>query len=121
MLSSLLFFACVLVNTSLILYFLLPSLAAAMANLGKGMRRCRLYLACPLTELREIALRRRCIRLTSQLMRLLLVSCLIPVAYSPSLLFAFYRSDLSSALVSVEALAGMSIAVFATAHLRRKA
>lgn len=121
MLSSLLLFTCVLVNTGLIFYYLLPLLRACSTDLARSMRRCRLYFACRLAESRETALRRRCLKMADQVMRLLLIFCAIALAYSPSLLFASYRSGMSAAFVSIEALAGMSAAAIGVALLRRRA
>lgn len=121
MFSSLLFFTCVLVNTGLILYYLLPALAGATVELGKSLRRCRLYLACRLDESREIALRRRCLQMSWQTMRLIFVLSAIAIAYLPSLVFAYYRSEPSAAFVSIEALAGMAVAAVGTLLLRRRA
>jgi len=45
----------------------------------------------------------------------------ILLAYGPSLLFAFYRSGVSAAVVSIEALAGMSAGAVTAAMLRRRA
>ena len=121
MLSSLLFFACIMVNSGLIVYYLLPSLAFAAVDLGRGLRRSRLYLACRLDETRERALRRRCLKLLFQLMRLAVTLFAIVLAYGPSLLFAFYRSGVSAAVVSIESLAGMSVGAITAAVLRSRA
>ena len=121
MLSSLLFFACTMVNSGLIVYHLLPSLASAVVDLGRDLRRIRLYLACRLDETRERALRRRSLKLSYQLMRLVFIFFAILLAYGPSLLFAFYRSGVSAAVVSNEALAGMSAGAVTVAVLRRRA
>jgi hypothetical protein len=121
MLSSLLFFACIMVNSGLIVYYLLPSLASAVVDLGRGLRRCRLYLACRLDETRERALRRRSLKLSCQLLQLVFFFFAIVLAYGPSLLFAFYQSGVSAAVVSIEALAGMSAGAVAAAVLRRHA
>ncbi|MCP4332889.1 MAG: hypothetical protein GY785_09565 [Gammaproteobacteria bacterium] len=120
MLSSLLFFACILVNSCLIVYCLLPPLASAVLELGRGLRCVRLYLACRLDETREQALRQRCRKLFAQLLRLAVTLCAITVAYSPSLLFALYRSGVSAAFISIEALAGMSVGAVTAAILRRR-
>jgi hypothetical protein len=121
MLSSLLFFACIMVNSGLIIYYLLPSLASAAVDLGRGLRRCRMYLTCRLDETRERALRRRSLKLSRQLMRLVFIFSAIVLAYGPSLLFAFYRSGVSAAVVSIEALAGMFAGAATAAVLRRRA
>ena len=121
MLSSLLFFACITVNSGLITYYLLPSLVSAVVELGRGLRRSRLYLACRLDERREKALRQRSLKLSCQLMQLVFIFSTILLAYGPSLLFAFYRSGVSAAVVSIEALAGMSAGAVTAAMLRRRA
>jgi len=121
MLSSLLLFACIMVNTGLIVFYLLPSLVSALVDLGRGLRRSRLYLACRLDETREAALRQRSLKLSCQLMQLGFVFFTILLAYGPSLLFAFYRSGVSTAVVSIEALAGMSAGAVTAAMLRRRA
>ena len=121
MLSSLLFFACITVNSGLIVYYLLPPLASAVVDLGRDLRRCRLYLACRLDETRERALRRRCLKLSYQLLQLVFIFFAIVLAYGPSLLFAFYQSGVSAAVVSIEALTGMSAGAVTAAMLRRRA
>ena len=120
MLSSLLFFACITVNSGLIAYYLLPSLVSAVVALGRGLRRSRLYLACRLDETRERALRQRSLKLSRQLMQFVFIFFTILLAYGPSLLFAFYRSGVSAAVVSIEALAGMSAGAVTAAMLRRR-
>jgi hypothetical protein len=121
MLSSLLFFACITVNSGLIVYYLLPSLTSAVVDLGRGLRRSRLYLTCRLDETRERALRRRSLKLSCLLLQLVFFSFAIALAYGPSLLFAFYQSGVSAAVVSIEALAGMSAGAVTAAVLRRRA
>jgi hypothetical protein len=121
MLSSLLFFACITVNSGLIVYYLLPSLTSAVVDLGRGLRRSRLYLTCRLDETRERALRRRSLKLSCQLLQLVFFFFAIVLAYGPSLLFAFYQSGVSAAVVSIEALAGMSAGAVTAAVLRRRA
>lgn len=121
MFYSLLFFTCILVNTGFILYYLLPALTAATRDLGKSLRRCRLYLSCRLDESREIALRQRCLKMSRQAMRLILVFSGIAIAYLPSLLFAHYHSGLSAAFVSWEALSGMTAAAVGAVLLRCRA
>ena len=120
MLSSLLLFACIAINSGLIIYFLLPSLASAVVDLGNDLRRIRLYLASQLDETRERALRQRSLKLSRQLLRLVFNLITIALAYGPSLLFAYYRSGISAAIVSIEALAGMSAAAVTVTLLRRR-
>ena len=121
MLSSLLLFVCIMVNSGLIVYYLLPSLASAVVALVRDLRRSRLYLACRLDETRERALRQRSLKLSCQLMQLVFIFFTIVLAYGPSLLFAFYRSGVPSAVVSIEALAGMSAGAVTAAVFRRRA
>lgn len=121
MLSSLLFFFCIMVNSGLIVYYLLPSLVSAAVVLGRGLRRSRLYLACRLDETRERALRQRSLKLSCQLVQLVFIFFTMLLAYGPSLLFAYYRSGMPSAVVSIEALAGMSAGAATVAVLRRRA
>ncbi len=107
MLLSLVFFICVALNTCLIWFCLSRPLRAGIADLGTGLLRTRRYFTLPLSEAREWALRRRTLLLLRQLGVLMLGFAAVVVFYGPSMLFAFYRSGLSAAFLSPEALAGM--------------
>ena len=107
MLLSLLFFGCVALNTCLIWFCLYPPLRAGIAGLVTGWLRTRRYFALPLTETREWALRRRTLLLLRRLGVVMLCLAAVAMLYAPSMLFAFYRSGLSAAFLSPEALGGM--------------
>ena len=119
MLSSILLLICVALNAWLIWICLAAMIGAGVGGLTTGLLRTRLYFKTTLTRARERALRRRTWLLLRQTGLLALVLVGGAVLYLPSMLFACYRSSLSDAFVSPEALAGMLSAV-AIGWRRRK-
>ena len=107
MLLSISFFICVALNTSLIGFYLLPPLLAAISDLRFGFERSRRYLTCRLSETREKALRQRTLILLRRLTVGIAYLAGIALCYIPSMWFAHYQSSLSGAFFSTEALAGM--------------
>ena len=120
MLLSVLFFLCVALNTGLIWFCLSRALLGGITGLGAGLLRIRRYFTLPLSETREKALRRRTSILLRQLGVVLVGLAGVVLLYTPSMLFAHYRSSLSAAFYSPEALAGMLVGAAAIAWRRRR-
>ncbi len=120
MLISILLFICIVLNTSLIGFYLLRPLVGGISDLGTGFQRSWRYLTCHLTETREKAFRQRTL---IQLRKLtVVVAYLIATAlcYSPSMLLAYYQSSLSNAFFSSEAVTGMLVGVLVFGLLKGK-
>ncbi len=107
MLLSILFFVCVALNIWLIWFCLSDRLHVVITLLGTDATLARRYFRVPLTEAREKALRQRTLVSMRRLAVLLFYLAAVVLFYSPSMLFSFYRSSLSGAFYSSEALAGM--------------
>ncbi len=117
---SILFFIGIVLNTSLIGFYLFPPLLAAFSDLRTGFQHGRRYLTCRLTETREKALRQRTLILLRRLTVGIAYLAGIVLFYSPSMLYAHYQFSLSDAFFSTEALAGMIAAVIVVGLCKRK-
>ena len=113
MLMSLLFFICVALNTCLVWACFSGRLLAGITDLAGGLSRTRLYFTGRLTENREKALRQRTILLLRQLTAVAFYLAGVVVLYSPSVLFAHFRSNPLAAFYAPEALAGMFVGTVA--------
>ena len=120
MLLSVLFFLCVGLNTGLIWFCLFRPLRIGLTGLRADLLRSRRYFRRPLTETREKALRHRTLLLLRRLGAVILGFAAVLVFYTPSMLFAHYRSSISAAFYSLEALAGMLLGVAIIAWSGRK-
>ncbi len=118
--SAVLFFLCVALNVFLIWVFLSRQIKFGFTRLGASFLRVRLYFTRPLSEKREAALRRRSALLLRQVVMALLGLSIVALSYTPSLLFASYRSDWMDAFFSPEALAGMLAAAVLIAWRGRR-
>ena len=117
---SILLAVCVAINTYFVWVLLSSAFADTLHEVSNSLKRTRRFLTCRMTDKRERAIQKLTVLLFVRMCSLVACILMVFILFAPSMLFAYYTSDIYSSFFSVEALIGMLVGLSAIILKKRK-